>query len=406
MKKYYLFVFLIIAAMLLNCGCSALQKSNTETLTQAYTEQTFPTTMPETTQVPTEEPNPSVFGQTPQQSDIKLFIDGKMLPSSYIQADTIYLRLEDLEAVLQMNYTEQINPGEDHICRVDMLGHALTFQTTLDTVKDAHTVFTLENVPVFNGESWYLPTDSLLKHLGFSAFEDAQNSTIYYTAYPIADEIPYGKDIPVLMYHAVSDNCWGTSELFVSPSVLDAQIAALLENGYTLINFEDFYRLDEIEKPVMLTFDDGYDDNYDELFPILQKYRVKATIFIIVNDIGKNHKVTEEEIIEMSNSGLVSIQSHTMSHNYLSYMNEEQLEYELYESKLRLTRLTGKEPFVLCYPTGMYSNLSLEITAKYYQFGLLMSTGLYTTGEDDPCMIHRYYVPRGLSAERLLQRIS
>ena len=71
---------------------------------------------------------------------------------------------------------------------------------------------------------------------------------------------------------------------------------------------------EDYEKPVILTFDDGYDDNYTELFPLLQKYNAKATIFVIPKAIGTPHKMTAEQIYELSRSGLVSIQSHTYSH--------------------------------------------------------------------------------------------
>ena len=168
-----------------------------------------------------------------------------------------------------------------------------------------------------------------------------------------------------------------------------------------MLLFEDLDRIGEIEKPVMLTFDDGYDDNYTELFPLLKKYNVKATIFVIVNDIGKRHKLTEAQIREMSDSGLVSIQSHTMSHGYLDEMYSERLHWEHYNSMLKLTRITGKQPFVLCYPTGRSTGASRAITAQYYEYGLCMGGPCFVTG-DSPYYICRYYVPRGLPLSTFL----
>ena len=204
------------------------------------------------------------------------------------------------------------------------------------------------------------------------------------------------------MYHAVSDDIWGIPELFVSPSSLEKQLQALTEGGYTAITFEDLDHIDEIEKPVMLTFDDGYDDNYTELFPLLQRYNVKATVFVIVNDLGKNHKLTEDQVREMSESGLVSIQSHTMSHGYLDGMYEKQLRYENYDSMIALARITGKQPFVLCYPTGKSSGYSRNITAEYYEYGLCMGGPCWVTG-DAPYRIYRYYIPRKTTVETFLQ---
>lgn len=402
MKKRRIAAVLLLVLLLSGCALQPVTPTTAPpqtvpTLTEMS--QTVPTQPePETTEAPLL----PEFSDPLAQSETRLFVDGTVLESVYEADGVLYLCPDDLPEVA---VDTQIGEGSIHTAVLTACGRSFECATYLEALMEDHTVIGLGARPVFDGEKWYIPAAEFLDCLGYSMLEDPEQSTVYFTRFPRNTTIAVGKEIPVLMYHAVSDYCWGSYELFVSPSVLDEQIAALLENGYTPITFEDLDRLEAIEKPVMLTFDDGYDDNYDYLFPILQKYQVKATVFMIVNDIGKNHKLTESEIIEMSASGLVSVQSHTMSHNYLSYMNEELLDHEMYQSKLRLARLTGKESFVLCYPTGMYSSLSLQKTAEYYQYGLLMSKGLYTTGED-PFMIHRFYVPRGLSAEGLLEKIS
>ncbi len=245
---------------------------------------------------------------------------------------------------------------------------------------------------LYTGEDWFVKSD-LLRELGYHPFGDEEQGTVYYTAYPKNDQLPDGVKVPSLMYHAVSDACWGIQSLFVSPARMEEQLRYLTENGYTPIWFEDLGRADQIEKPILLTFDDGYDDNYTELFPLLKKYNVKATVFVIVDLLGTEHYLTKEQVKELSDSGLVSIQSHTMTHPYLSDCTEEQLEQELYQSKLEIARLTGKEPFVLCYPSGRYSDASLAKTANYYEYGLLMSGKIYETG-DDPYQINRKYVAR------------
>ena len=81
-------------------------------------------------------------------------------------------------------------------------------------------------------------------------------------------------------------DCWGEEHLFVRPAELEQQLQYLSENGYETIFFEDLAHLERYEKPVILTFDDGYDDNYTLLLPLLQKYHMKATIFMIAGDIG------------------------------------------------------------------------------------------------------------------------
>lgn len=255
------------------------------------------------------------------------------------------------------------------------------------------------------GTDWYVSAPEVLPALGLTELVDPELDQRYYTHVVKNSTVPTGYRVPVLMYHAVSDHIWGNTDLFVSPSELEKQIQAMLEAGYMPITFEELDHVDEIEKPVLMTFDDGYDDNYTELFPILQKYNVKATIFIIVNDIGARHKMTREQIKELSDSGLVSIQSHTMSHNYLDWMNETQLRYEHYDSLIALARITGKQPFVMCYPTGKNSAFSRTITAEYYEYGLNMTGPCYVTG-DAPYRIYRFFISRYTGLQAFMAKLA
>ncbi|MFR1991353.1 MAG: polysaccharide deacetylase family protein [Oscillospiraceae bacterium] len=124
--------------------------------------------------------------------------------------------------------------------------------------------------------------------------------------------------LPVLMKHAVGDDCWGEESLFVKPEELEKQLQYLSENGYETIFFEDLSHIEQYEKPVLLTFDDGYDDNAETLLPLLRKHGMKATIFLIAGDVGKPHKLTRAQLTELVQSGLVSIQSHGWSHRNMA----------------------------------------------------------------------------------------
>ena len=165
-------------------------------------------------------------------------------------------------------------------------------------------------------------------------------------------EIPDGYNVPILMYHAVGDDIWGYSDLFVSTANMEAQLKWLQENGYETIWFSDLAHVEDYEKPVILTFDDGYDDNYTVLYPLLEQYQAKATIFVIGNAMGSAHKMTREQVYELAASGLVSIQSHTYTHGNLSAMDEETLRLEMERSNAALAAATGQIPYVLCYPEG------------------------------------------------------
>lgn len=247
----------------------------------------------------------------------------------------------------------------------------------------------------------YVPVEALCKGLGIGYFYDSAKFHAYVTPAAGEWEIPEGYRVPTLMYHGVSEEGWGALELFVRPADLEAQLQYLTENGYTPIWFEDLAHVDQINKPVLLTFDDGYVDNYTELFPLLQKYQVKATVFVIAGTVDYNpNNLTSAQIKEMSDSGLVSIQSHTQTHPYLSHLDAKTQEWEMTRSKLMLTRITGREPYVLCYPSGNFTGETLELAKKHYRMGVDMGNSCYTTGED-PYQVRRWYIPRYLSVGAL-----
>ena len=239
----------------------------------------------------------------------------------------------------------------------------------------------------------YVPVMVLAERFDFAS-GTAEDGTAYFAKELTLKKPVENVNVPVLMYHAVSDDLWGYWDLFVSPKTMEEQLSYLQENGYQTIWFEDLSHIEDYEKPVILTFDDGYDDNYTELFPLLQKYNAKATIFVIPKAIGTPHKMTAEQVYELSQSGLVSIQSHTYSHGNLSTMDEQTLIFEMEQSKNYLAALTGQVPYAVCYPEGTRSELSIEVAGRYYAYGLLMNGQLYNTA-DDPMRVKRYYVPRG-----------
>jgi hypothetical protein len=109
------------------------------------------------------------------------------------------------------------------------------------------------------GTEEYIPLLETVEALGYPLWEDDTDGTIYITPSAKAFAIPEDVNVPVLMYHAVSDNMWGIQELFVSPKEMEKQLAYLVDNGYDPIWFEDLAHVEDYDKPVILTFDDGYE---------------------------------------------------------------------------------------------------------------------------------------------------
>ena len=240
----------------------------------------------------------------------------------------------------------------------------------------------------------YVPLADAAQRLGLE-WGEAPDGLRYLAKRQTIGQIPEGWNVPVLMYHAVGDEIWGYSDLFVSEAGMEEQLQYLQENGYEPIWFSDLAHIEDYEKPVILTFDDGYDDNYTVLYPLLEKYQTKATIFVIGNAMGSIQKMTQAQVYELAASGLVSIQSHTYTHGNLSAMDESALRQEMERSNAALAAATGQIPYVLCYPEGKYSHLTMDVAKDYYTFALRMDGWTYQTGMDP------YQVPRSFVSRRI-----
>lgn len=374
-------ILLVIAGVLFFSDREAAPEVPPETTQPVST--TEPTTEPTTTEPPTTTESP--IAAMPAESGIVL--SGSAVECFTVDGcgDTLYIRAADFAAATGLTL-ESEQPL--HISGLD------TIESTDDGILANGRPFGQGATYLYSPEEGgLLPLLETAEALSYPTWTDEENGVTYITPAARAFELPENVKVPVLMYHAVSDDMWGINELFVSPSSMDEQLAYLVENGYDPIWFEDLAHVEDYDKPVILTFDDGYDDNYTELLPLLQKHNVKATVFVIGNAAGMTHKMTAEQIREMADSGLVSIQSHGYTHDDMDVMGEDTLEFELGESKRVITRLTGRIPYVLCYPTGKYSDLTLEVGARHYLFGIKMVGGLYNTS-DDPFLVSRYYISR------------
>lgn len=182
--------------------------------------------------------------------------------------------------------------------------------------------------------------------------------------------------LPIFMYHGVSDNPWGITSLFMPIAKFDEQMKYLHDNGYKTILPNELDSITDYSKTVMLTFDDGYEDFYLNAFPILKKYNIKATLYTISDYVGAEIYANAVQIKELSDSGLVAIESHTVSHASLNQLSNEDIERELSNSKQALESITGKTITSIAYPKGHYDNRVLELTKKYYKYGFLAGGGV------------------------------
>lgn len=194
------------------------------------------------------------------------------------------------------------------------------------------------------------------------------------TSLDASPEASFQIRVPIIMYHRVGylDNQEGDTvqaKLTVSPQMLERQIAEFMASGYQFLFVKDLadilLKQEAISRPaVVLTFDDGYADFYRYAWPILRKYQVKATVFIVLNFLDQPGYLTLDELKELQASGLVEIGSHTLNHHNLKPLPLERARKEVLESKTRLESLLGWGVYSFAYPYGAFLPETLQIVRE------------------------------------------
>lgn len=167
--------------------------------------------------------------------------------------------------------------------------------------------------------------------------------------------------IPVLMYHSIDYTSDKKNKMTIAPDMFERQMKFLRDYKYNVVPLEKavaYIKSDKMppSNTVAITIDDGYENNYTHAYPILKKYRIPVTIFIITDHVGRPGFMTWPQIKEMADSGIVDIESHTRSHSFLQYdISDEALKDELYGSKEILEKRLDKVIRYLCYPMGGYN---------------------------------------------------
>jgi peptidoglycan/xylan/chitin deacetylase (PgdA/CDA1 family) len=173
--------------------------------------------------------------------------------------------------------------------------------------------------------------------------------------------------VPILMYHhlealsgdAASDPDY--QQLFVAPQAFREQVAYLKDNGYHTITFAELVGAFNGEvslptNPVIITFDDGWDDIYNVAYPILREQGMRATFFIPTNWIENLEGVVSWAQLEEMSAGGMEFGSHSFTHPYLTTADPDWMKYEIERSKSQLEEHTQKTVTAFAYPYGLYDD--------------------------------------------------
>lgn len=259
------------------------------------------------------------------------------------------------------------------------------------------------------------------------------------------DRLKCTAEVPVLMYHHLDPAADGSNSMVIKPETFARQIQALHDEGYTGVSIEELrsYVHDGVplpERPIVITFDDGYLSNYEYAFPILQQYGMKATIFVIGSSVGHRefYKDTTFPIIphfgatemqEMLASGLIDIQSHTYDmHQTAAYEpgvarrtmrqlpGEDDAHYvaalteDMRRQRTLLEPLTGRPVNALAYPLGDYASLTTETLVQLgIEATFTTNSGSNTVERGVPqslLNLNRYGVYESTTPERLLSLVA
>ncbi len=273
----------------------------------------------------------------------------------------------------------------------------------------------------------------------FLQMENMKDSTRKTEAALLSSAAPEGSiPLPVVMYHGLLKDERYHNKFFISPKQFEKDLNYLKENGYTAVFIKDLISYVDHgtplpEKPILITFDDGFYNNYVYAYPLLREYNMKAVISIIGNLTDKATMIKDENpaysymtwdrIKELNKSGFFEIQNHSydMHDNgsgrkgAMKKSGESTEQYRLALEKDvgafqdQIFEMTGQRPTAFTYPFGFISNYSTDILKSMgFRASLSCAEGINFITRDPACLYRLKRVCRshGVSSEKFFQVIA
>lgn len=225
--------------------------------------------------------------------------------------------------------------------------------------------------------------------------------------------------IPILLYHnfvtTVPDSDPDNFNYINTPQSFEENIKTFIENGYTIMSMSELNnalngKTELPSKPILINFDDGYYSNFEYIYPILKQYNAKVSIFITTDKVGKEiggiKYLGWAECLEMQNSGLVEIFSHSKRHVSYDKFPVSEFRKDVLESYKLIEEKLGKKGFkVFAYPYGAATNetvWALKINGIDWQ---VYDLGMNYFKDFNKDYIKRINVPCEMTGKEILKEI-
>lgn len=236
---------------------------------------------------------------------------------------------------------------------------------------------------------------------------------------PVISDARASVQLPILMYHGITDNPSKVNDYVILINTFEEDLLWIKENGYTTVSAQQL--IDYVEKgsalpskPILLTFDDGYENNYTLAFPLLKKYNMRAIISVIGSESTIPEEVAKSDLIEFGN--------HTFNLHFNDgnrkgadkLPGESQEDYtkvltdDLLKNQELIKNITGKYPVVFAWPYGAYpmdgsgddilKNLGFKMTLTSYQ----INNTLYQGNPDTLFGLKRFLRTPDFDMERII----
>lgn len=204
------------------------------------------------------------------------------------------------------------------------------------------------------------------------------------------------ESIPVLMYHSIPNVADGNM-MEVPKDKFEMEMKYLKDNGYHTLSADEFYDFIAKDKPVpkksvLLTFDDGYENQYKNAYPILKKYGFHALMFIITNYLDKGTLYMKSSDLKTMSANGIAIECHTTNHAKLDKLSYEAQLENLNEAKNKLEGICGKAVRFIAYPYGYFNDDTIKAAKNSGYIMAFTTSGKWANTDKGVYAMNRIYI--------------